>query len=176
MPMFRVESCVAGKRVFTVTSAFSWQNSVNLCPASFCIPRSNLPVSRWLLTSYFCILVPYDEKHIFFALQNLWHSDKEMPAQNVTLLSYVLHAQLLSHVWLCDPVDCSLPDSSVHGIFQARILEWVAISFSTGSSRPRDWTCISCITGVFLTTEPPGKLIALFFAFTQLNKSEMSSN
>ena len=39
---------------------------------------------------------------------------------------------------LCDPVDCSLPDSSVRGILQARILEWVAISFSRGSSQPRD--------------------------------------
>ena len=39
---------------------------------------------------------------------------------------------------LCDPMDCSLPGSSVHGIFQAEILEWVAISFSRGSSRPRD--------------------------------------
>ena len=41
---------------------------------------------------------------------------------------------------LCDPMDCSLPGSSVHGIFQARILEWVAISFSRGSSQPRDQT------------------------------------
>ena len=39
---------------------------------------------------------------------------------------------------LCDPVDCSLPGSSVHGILQARVLEWVAISFSRGSSLPRD--------------------------------------
>ena len=39
---------------------------------------------------------------------------------------------------LCDPVDCSLPGSSVHGIRQARILEWVAMSSSRGSSRPRD--------------------------------------
>ena len=39
---------------------------------------------------------------------------------------------------LCDPIDCSLPGSSVHGIFQARILEWVAMSFSGGSSLPRD--------------------------------------
>ena len=39
---------------------------------------------------------------------------------------------------LCDPVDYSLPGSSIHGILQARILEWVAISFSRGSSRPRD--------------------------------------
>ena len=44
----------------------------------------------------------------------------------------------------CDPVACSPPVSFVYGIFQARILEWVAISFSRGSSRPRDWTCVSC--------------------------------
>ena len=47
----------------------------------------------------------------------------------------------------CDPLDCSPPGSSVHGILQARILEWVAISFSRGSSRPRDRTWVSCITG-----------------------------
>ena len=64
----------------------------------------------------------------------------------------------LSHVQLFfNPMDCSLPGSSVHGILQARILEWAAISFSMGSSRPRDQTCISCITGRFFTTEPPGK-------------------
>ena len=44
---------------------------------------------------------------------------------------------------LCDPMDDSLPGSSVHGIFQARILEWVVISFSRGSSQPRDWTHVS---------------------------------
>ena len=38
---------------------------------------------------------------------------------------------------LCDPMDCSLPGSSLHGILQARVLEWVAIAFSRGSSRPR---------------------------------------
>ena len=50
----------------------------------------------------------------------------------------------LSHVQLCDPMDCSLPGSSVHGIFLARILEWVVISFSRGTSQPRDRTPISC--------------------------------
>ena len=50
------------------------------------------------------------------------------------------------------PMDCSLPDSSVHGIFQARILEWVAILFYRGSSRPRDQTQVSCIAGRFFTT------------------------
>ena len=44
---------------------------------------------------------------------------------------------------LCDPLDCSLPGSSVYGIFQARILEWIAISFSRRSSWPRDWTRVS---------------------------------
>ena len=48
---------------------------------------------------------------------------------------------------LCDPVDCSPSGSSIHGILQARILEWVAISFSNGSSRPRDQTQVSRIAG-----------------------------
>ena len=58
---------------------------------------------------------------------------------------------------LCSPMNCSPPDSSVHGIFQARILEWVAIPFSQGSSRPRDQTQVSHIVGRFFTIEPPGK-------------------
>ena len=45
---------------------------------------------------------------------------------------------------LCDPMDCSSPGSSVHGILQARILEWVASPFSKRSSRPRDQTQVSC--------------------------------
>ena len=45
-----------------------------------------------------------------------------------------------------DPMDCSRPGSSVHGIFQARILEWVAISFSRGTSQPRDRTWVSCVS------------------------------
>ena len=46
---------------------------------------------------------------------------------------------------LCNPMDCSLPGSSVHGIFQAIVLEWIAISFSRGSSQPGDWTWVSRI-------------------------------
>ena len=48
---------------------------------------------------------------------------------------------------LCNPVDCSPRGSSIHGILQARILEWVAISFSRESSRPREWTQVSRIAG-----------------------------
>ena len=52
---------------------------------------------------------------------------------------------------LCNSLDCSPPGSSVHGILQAGILEWVAISFSRGSSQPRDRTRVSCIAGRFFT-------------------------
>ena len=62
-----------------------------------------------------------------------------------------------SHVQLfCDPMDCNPPGSSVHGIFQARILVCVAISFSKGSSPPRDQTLVSCISGA--TREAQGML------------------
>ena len=57
----------------------------------------------------------------------------------------------VAQLWpiLCDPMDCSQLGSSVHGILQARIPEWVAIPFSRGSSRPRDWTLVSSIAGRF---------------------------
>ena len=52
---------------------------------------------------------------------------------------------------LCNPMDCSLQGSSVHWIFQARVLEWVSISFSRGSSWPRDQNQVSCIAGRHFT-------------------------
>ena len=72
----------------------------------------------------------------------LWKSESEV-------------AQSCWTLW--DPMDCSLPGSSVHGILQARILEWVAISFSRRSSQPRDWAPVSHIVGRRFTSEPPGK-------------------
>ena len=59
---------------------------------------------------------------------------------------------------LCDPMDCSPPGSSAHGVLQAAALEWAAISSSRGSSQLRDRTCVSCIAGRFFTSEPPGKI------------------
>ena len=50
---------------------------------------------------------------------------------------------------LCNPVDCSPPDSSAHGILQARLLEWVAMPYSRGSCKPQNRTQISCIAGRF---------------------------
>ena len=70
------------------------------------------------------------------------------------------HAQWLSHVWLFATAWTVGPGSSVYGIFQARILEWVSISHSKGSSWPTDQihiSCVSCIGRQILYTEPPGK-------------------
>ena len=53
--------------------------------------------------------------------------------------------------WLCNSIDCSPPGSTVHGILQVRILEWITMPFFRGSSQPRDWTWVSCIAGRFFT-------------------------
>ena len=66
---------------------------------------------------------------------------------NVTLCGLVAQ----SCPTLCDPTDCSPPDFSVHGILQARILEWIAIPFSRETSQPRDRALVSCIAGRFFT-------------------------
>ena len=71
------------------------------------------------------------------------HHNRSFP----TLLSVLTQSCLT----LCDPMDYSLPGSSVHGILQARILEWVAMPFSRGSSQPKDWTWGSCTAGRFFT-------------------------
>ena len=87
--------------------------------------------------------------HVFLPKQeNVWIENQlyEVYRQykgRVKLESYIA----LSCTTLCDPMDCSLPGSSVHGIFQARVLEWVAISFSRGSSRFRNRTQVSHIVG-----------------------------
>ena len=64
---------------------------------------------------------------------------------------FVLAKSPQSCLTLCDLMDCNLPGSFVHGILQTRVLEWVAIPFSRGSSQPRDRTWLSCIAGRFFT-------------------------
>ena len=67
---------------------------------------------------------------------------------------------LQSRPTLCNPIDCRSQGSSVHRILQARILEWVAMPSSRGSSRLRNQTHVSygsCLAGKFFTTEPPRK-------------------
>ena len=62
----------------------------------------------------------------------------------IFLLKYVCAKSLQLCPSLCDPMDCSSPGSSVYGILQARILEWVVMPSFRGSSQPRDWTRTSC--------------------------------
>ena len=80
---------------------------------------------------------------------------------NIAVLSLSLEWVLITQACptLCDPLDCNPPGSSVHGILQARILKWVAFPFSRGSSQPRYWIWVSCVTGRFFITEPPGNLV-----------------
>ena len=72
----------------------------------------------------------------------------KFPINNPLFLSYLgiyVYARSLRHVWLCDPMEWGLSGTPVHGISQAKILEWVVNSFSRGSSWPKDWTHVSCI-------------------------------
>ena len=73
-------------------------------------------------------------------------------------------------------MDCSPSGSSVHGISQARILEWVAISFSRRSFQSRDQTRVSCSGGRFFTAEPPGNPIAQYKWFQIPQMEEVSKS
>ena len=86
----------------------------------------------------------------------------------------ILNSHLYTAIILCDPMDCSLPGSSIHGIFQARVLEWVVISFSRGSSQPRNWTQIwatreAPIIGRSWPWLPFQKWACLIYHFAHLN-------
>ena len=85
----------------------------------------------------------------------------------VVLSARVCVKSLQSCPTLCDPMDCSPPGSSVHGTSEARRLEWIAISFSRGSSQPRDSTHISCIFCMVRqeSLSHQGSPNALIFAF-----------
>ena len=100
---------------------------------------------NWTYPAIYCILQ---------YIQILNHST--VPLRTNAML-YISCLVAKSSLTLCNPMDYSPLGSSVHGISQARMLEWVAISFSRGSSQPRDWTHISRIAGGFFVTEPPGK-------------------
>ena len=102
---------------------------------------------RWDYQSHDKITTKYTEKEKFASLhqsKNINESESESEV-------------VQSCPTLCNPMDCSLPGSSVSGILQARILEWVAMSSSKGSSWPRIQAYVSCITGGFFITKSPGK-------------------
>ena len=78
--------------------------------------------------------------------------------------------KLLSHVAFCNPMDCTLPGSSIHGILQARVLEWLAISFSRGSSWPRDRTQVPHVAGRHFTLWATREVCQIQWKFNYLTK------
>ena len=73
-----------------------------------------------------------------------WNKRSQIQSTHAIWFHVFMHAKLLqSCLTLCNPMDCSLPDSSVHGILLASILEWIAMPFPRRSSQPRDRTCVS---------------------------------
>ena len=98
------------------------------------------------------------------SLSYLWHVGSLVASYKLSvtacrlLITACICAKLLQLCPpLCKTVDCSLQGSSVQGILQARILEWVAMPTSRGFSQPKDGTQDFCIAGGFFTAEPPGK-------------------
>ena len=90
------------------------------------------------------------------------------------LLTVLIHNKGLRIVppTLCDPMDYSPPGSSVRGIPQANILDWVAIPFTRGSSRPRDQTGSPALQADSLPSEPPGKPILVHRVIKRVNTSK----
>ena len=129
-------------------------------PLSFCNPARATLSSRAVKTSLHgncrlrrcCRLNVYVEVLSLSTLQNVnVLGDKVFKEVCACMLSCFTHVQLFV------TPDWSPPGSAVHGILWARILEWVAIPFSRGSSQPRDRTHVSCIASRFFTTEALGK-------------------
>ena len=92
------------------------------------------PLTFVLLRTYYC----WYYSNVFLIFYKILKNLLEKAIQG-------LYSVAQSSLTLCNPLDYSLPGSFVHGLFQAGILEWVAISSSSGSSWPRDQTCVSCI-------------------------------
>ena len=114
---------------------------------------------------HFSFKITYEDNVIFNFYNNSFFSfTNSLWTEKICVCACVCVCVLviLSCLTLCDPMDCSPPGSSVHGILQARILERVAISSSRRSSQPRDRTQVSHIAGDSLLSEPPGKSKKVF--------------
>ena len=106
---------------------------------------NNLSVNHWVVTELQCLLILCDNGKII-SHGFLKCISKLKRLCGIPSLCMCKHS-LFGHVWLfATSMDCSLPGSSVHGTIQARILDRVAMPTSRGSSQPRDWTRISCIS------------------------------
>ena len=134
----------------SLTSAFlTYLLSLFYLPFFHLAPRDRLSNS---------LVAPKTFFFFSFSVSSLGKTQMKTDINYTSLCAYVLIQIINMHVcsvnsvisvesvWLFDPMDCSPPGSSVHGILQARILEWVAMPSSRGSSWPRDRTCISYIS------------------------------
>ena len=105
-------------------------------------------------TQKHCLLAWCSSQEDAEEVGDMWSVPKELIIREMCACSVNQSCLTLSY-----PADCSPPGSFVHGILQARILEWVAIPSSRVSSLLRDWIHVPCFTGGFFTAEPPGKPI-----------------
>ena len=133
--------------VISYSRGSSWPRDWTWVSCISCISRQVLyHCTTWEAPMLFYIL-----KYYLFPCHYIWLHPMLFKDDRIL---YSVMVYLLSHVWLCDPMDCSPPGSSVCGIFLSRVLEWIVISSSWGPSWPRDWTWVSCIAGGFFTSEP----------------------
>ena len=138
----------------------------------------------WLLVFFVNkILALHSNSHSLTYYIWLLSSSTELNHFQRDLISYKLKESEVAQSCRtpCDPMDCSPPGSSIHGFFQARILEWVAISFYRRSSRPRDWTGVSHIVGRRFTILATGEVHPtnskhLLFAFFRKSLSTVISS
>ena len=100
-----------------------------------------------------CVCSPCGHKESDMTDWPNWRKEENQGSNPCSAVNYVIGSESVSHsvVSDCDPVDCSSTGFPVHGILQARILEWVAIPYSRGSSWPRDRTWFTYISGRFFT-------------------------
>ena len=144
------------KRIFLGCGRFTSQLSWGFC-YSFKIYKIN--VTRKGKSGAYCQEEDYQKLSQADVLQPFpfhgqytlgWNLSSCWPMLSGSILEFhvcVLVTQ--SYLTLCDPRDCSPPGFSIHGIHQARILEWIAILLSRGTSQPRDWTLVFCTAGRF---------------------------
>ena len=104
---------------------------------------STMGILSWILLCHRDLSCASRKLSSIFGLRSLDASSSSPVVKNKNV-SYCMHVN--SSPTLCDPMDCSPSGSSVHGILQTRILEWVAISYPRGSSWPRDWTHVSWVS------------------------------